>query len=49
MKSDLASTISMDVFVKTQLIQLKTNKAIGLDNISTRLLNDSADVISESD
>ena len=35
-------------FVLRQLQQLKTNKAIGLDNISTRLLKDSATVISAS-
>ena len=35
-------------FVLRQLKQLKTNKAIGLDNISARLLKDSASVISAS-
>ena len=35
-------------FVHGQLKQLRTNKAIGLDNISTRLLKDSASVISKS-
>ena len=35
-------------FVLRQLQQLKTNKAIGLDNISARLLKDSATVISAS-
>ena len=32
-------------FVKIQLQNLKTNKAIGLDKISARLLKDSADII----
>ena len=35
-------------FVRGQLKQLRTNKAIGLDNISARLLKDSASVISKS-
>ena len=35
-------------FVRRQLKQLKTNKAIGLDNISARLLKDSASAISKS-
>ena len=35
-------------FVLLQHKQLKTNKAIGLDNISARLLKDSASVISAS-
>ena len=35
-------------FVLLQLQQFKTNKAIGLDNISARLLKDSATVISAS-
>ena len=35
-------------FVLHQLKELKTNKAIGLDNISARLLKDSASVISAS-
>ena len=35
-------------FVLRELKQLKTNKAIGLDNISARLLKDSASVISAS-
>jgi len=34
--------------VLRQLKQLKTNKAIGLDNVSTRLLKDSASVVSGS-
>ena len=37
-----------ELFVKTHLRKLKTNKAIGLDNISARLLKDSVDVISKS-
>ena len=35
-------------FVHGQLKQLRTNKAIGLDNISARLLKDSASVTSKS-
>ena len=35
-------------FVRGQLKQLRTNKAIGLDNISARLLKDSASAISKS-
>ena len=35
-------------FVKIQLQNLKTNKAIGLDKISARLLKDSADIIAPS-
>lgn len=35
-------------FVRDQLKQLRTNKAIGLDNISARVLKDSASVISTS-
>ena len=35
-------------FVLRQLKQLKTNKAIGLDNVSARLLKDSASVVSGS-
>ena len=35
-------------FVRGQLKQRRTNKAIGLDNTSARLLNDSASVISKS-
>ena len=38
----------MEDFVLRQLKQLKTNKAIGLDNISARLLKDSASAISAS-
>ena len=34
--------------VRSQLKQLRTNKAIGLDNISARLLKDSASAISKS-
>ena len=37
-----------ECFVKAKLNSLKTNKAIGLDNISARLLKDSADVITTS-
>ena len=37
-----------ECFVKAKLSSLKTNKAIGLDNISARLLKDSADVITTS-
>ena len=37
-----------ECFVKSKLNSLKTNKAIGLDNISARLLKDSADVITTS-
>ncbi|CAB4023166.1 Hypothetical predicted protein [Paramuricea clavata] len=37
-----------ECFVKAKLKSLKTNKAIGLDNISARLLKDSADVITTS-
>ena len=43
----LSSPITED-FVLRPLKQLKTNKAIGLDNISARLLKDSALVISAS-
>ena len=32
-------------FVRDQLKELRTNKAIGLDNISVRLLKDSASVL----
>jgi hypothetical protein len=39
---------SRKVDVKSKLNSLKTNKAIGLDNISARLLKDSADVITTS-
>ena len=35
-------------FVEKQLSQLKINKAIGLDNISTRLLRDAANVLAPS-
>ena len=35
-------------FVRGQLKQLRTNKAIGLDNISARLLKDSTSAISKS-
>ena len=35
-------------FVKIQLQNLKTNKAIGLDKISARLLKDSADIMAPS-
>ena len=35
-------------FVHVQLKQLRTNKAIGLDNISARFLKDSASVVSKS-
>lgn len=35
-------------FVEEQLSQLKTNKAIGLDNISACLLRDSASVLARS-
>jgi len=35
-------------FVEEQLSQLKINKAIGLDNISARLLRDSASVLARS-
>ncbi len=35
-------------FVKLQLQNLRANKAIGLDKISSRLLKDSADVIAPS-
>ena len=34
-----------ECYVKSKLKSLKTNKVIGLDNISARLLKDSADVI----
>ena len=37
-----------EAFVRGQLKQLRTNKAIGLDNMSVRLLKDSASVISKS-
>ncbi|CAB4008226.1 Hypothetical predicted protein, partial [Paramuricea clavata] len=37
-----------ECFVKAKLNSLKTNKAIGLDNISARLLKDSADIITTS-
>ena len=37
-----------ECYVKAKLKSLMTNKAIGLDNISVRLLKDSADVISNS-
>ncbi|CAB4033973.1 Hypothetical predicted protein, partial [Paramuricea clavata] len=37
-----------ECFVKSKLNSLKTNKAIGLDKISARLLKDSADVITTS-
>ena len=32
-------------FVKTHIRKLKTNKSVGLDDISARLIKDSADVI----
>ena len=35
-------------FVKIQLQNLKTNKAIGIDKISARILKDSADIIAPS-
>ena len=35
-------------FVKSQLLSMKTNQAIGLDKISTRLLKDSAEIIAPS-
>ena len=38
----------MEDFVIREVQQLKTNKAIGLDNISVRLLKDSATVITAS-
>ena len=34
-------------FIKTQIRKLKTNKSAGLDGISVRLIEDSADVISK--
>ena len=37
-----------NILIKAKLNSLKTNKAIGLDNISARLLKDSADVITTS-
>ena len=47
-QSEFAFEPITEDFVLRQLKQLKTNKAIDLDNISARLLKDSASVITVS-
>ena len=49
-KTDKSSQLSLITsnFTKIQLQSLKTNRAIGIDKISARLLKDSADIIAPS-